>query len=177
MAADRRIDAAGGIGHLREQRLVERLAHAVQALELVALDTAGFLDHRRDRERVVGGELRKQPRPRRQQFARSLNEAQVGHRLAGEHRIVGKPALLRALHLGVPVGALHQPHHQPAVEALGRLRQPVDDRGCALLVRLHGEAEAVPIAQRSDRLRTLPITSIESSSRSASSASTVKFRS
>ena len=42
MAADRRIDPAGGAGASREQRLVERLAHAVQALELVALDAAGL---------------------------------------------------------------------------------------------------------------------------------------
>ena len=41
MAADRCVDAAGGIGQFGEQRLVERLTHAVQALKLVAFDTAG----------------------------------------------------------------------------------------------------------------------------------------
>ena len=40
MAADRRIDPAGCVGPLRRQRLVERFAHAVQALELVAGDAA-----------------------------------------------------------------------------------------------------------------------------------------
>ena len=64
MAADRRIDAAGSARHVGEQRLVERLAHAVQALELVALGAAGILDHAGDGQRVVGGELRIEPRPR-----------------------------------------------------------------------------------------------------------------
>ena len=53
---------------LGEQRLVERLAHAVQALELVAFDAAGLLDHARDGERVVGGELRIETRPRGEQL-------------------------------------------------------------------------------------------------------------
>ena len=116
MAADRRVDAAGRAGVSSHQRLVERLAHAVQALELVALDAARLLDHARDGQRVVGGELRIETRPRGEQLARAGHVAEVGHRLAGEHRIVGKPALLRALDLGVPVGALDQAHHQPAVE-------------------------------------------------------------
>ncbi len=65
MAADRRIDPAGRARHLGEQRLVQRLAHAVQALEFVAFDAARLLDHARDGQRVVGGELRIEPRPRR----------------------------------------------------------------------------------------------------------------
>ena len=58
MAADRRIDAAGGIRQFGEQRLVERLAHAVQPLKFEALDAAGVLDDAGDGQRVVGGELR-----------------------------------------------------------------------------------------------------------------------
>ena len=64
MAADRRIDPHRGARELLAQVLVEHLAHAVQALEFVAVDAAGILDHARDGERVVGGELRKQPRAR-----------------------------------------------------------------------------------------------------------------
>ena len=60
MAADRRIDAAGGVRQFGEQRLVERLAHAVEPLEFEALDAAGVLDDAGDRQRVVGGELRKE---------------------------------------------------------------------------------------------------------------------
>ena len=116
MAADRRIDPARRLRQLGHQRLVEHLAHAVQALELVALDPARILDHARDGERVVGGELRVEMRARGQAVARAGGVAEVGHRLAGEHRIVGEPALLRALDLGVPIGALDQAHHQAAAE-------------------------------------------------------------
>ena len=129
MAADRRIDPARRIGQFGQQRLVERLAHAVQALELVARDAARLLDHGGDGERVVGGELRIDVAARRQQPAHAGDVAEVGHRLAGEHRIVGEPAFLRALDLGVPVGALDQPHHQAAVERLRRCDHPVDHVG------------------------------------------------
>ena len=61
MAADRRVDAAGGVGKFGEQRVVERLAHAVETLELEAVDAAGVLDHAGDGERIVGGELRIEP--------------------------------------------------------------------------------------------------------------------
>ena len=60
MPADRRIDPAGRVRLFGDQRLVERLAHAVQALEFVSLDAARLLDHARDGERIVGGELRKE---------------------------------------------------------------------------------------------------------------------
>ena len=50
MAADRRVDAAGDARVVaRCSRAVERLAHAVQALELEALDAAGPLEDRRRR--------------------------------------------------------------------------------------------------------------------------------
>ena len=46
MAADRRIDAAGDVGVILGKLLVERLAHAVQALELEAAALAGELQRR-----------------------------------------------------------------------------------------------------------------------------------
>ena len=75
--------------------------------------------------------------------------AKVGHRLAGEHRIVGKPALLGALDLGVPVRALDQADRQPAPRCGGNLLDPIDDGERALLIGLHREAKTVPVAQRS----------------------------
>ena len=70
MTADRRVDAAARArGNVGEQRLVEHLAHAVQALELEAVDAAGILDDARDGQRIVGGELRIEARPRGQQLA------------------------------------------------------------------------------------------------------------
>ena len=148
VAADRRVDAAGDVGQFGEERLVERLAHAVQALEFVSLDAAGVLDDARDGERIVRGELRKDARAQRQQFAHAGHVAEVGHGLAGEHRIIGEPALLRALDLGVPIGALDQPHGEPAAARLRRVRDPVDHLRRALLIGLHREAEALPAAQR-----------------------------
>ena len=73
---------------------------------------------------------------------------QVGHRLAGEDRIVGEAALLGALQLGVPVGALDEAHHHAAVMLLGQRGDLVDHGRGALLIGLDGEAEAVPAGQR-----------------------------
>ena len=148
IATDRRIDAADQIRRFGDERVIKRLAHTVQPLEFISVCAAGSLDHARHRERIVGGELRIEPRPRGQQLARAIEIAEIGHRLAGKHRIVGKAALLRAFDLGVPIGALDQAHHQAAVERLRRLRDPVDHRSSALLIGLHREAEAVPARKR-----------------------------
>ena len=120
----------------------------MQALEFVARDPAGVLDHARQRERIVSSKLRIELLARGQQFAGALQIAQVCHRLAREDRIVGESALLRALDLSVPVGALDETHHQAAVEDARLLGQPVDDRRRPLLIGLHGKPEAFPAAQR-----------------------------
>ncbi len=144
MAADRRIDPARRARHVGEQRLIQHLAHAMQALEFVALGATGLLDHARHRQRVVGGELRIEPGPRPQQLPHAGHVGQIGHRLPREHRIVGEPALLRALDLGVPVGALDEPHHQPAAEPMRGVVEPADHRAGALLIRLHGPSRNRP---------------------------------
>ena len=64
--------------------------------------------------------------------------------LPREDRIVLQPVELGALDLAVPVGALDQPHHQPAPAAAAEIDQPVDREERALLVGLHDEADAVP---------------------------------
>jgi len=148
MAADRRVDAAGSLRQFREYRLIERLAHAVEPLELEAAGAARILDDARHGKRVVGGELRKDARACREEPLYAGHVAEVGHGLARVHRIVGKPALLRALDLGVPVGALDQAHGHAAVARGGSLLDPVDRRQGALLIGLHGEAEAVPAGER-----------------------------
>ena len=63
MAADRRVDPAPQFGMLGEQPRIQRLAHAVQPLEFVAVAVAGKFANTRDRQRVVAGELREDPRP------------------------------------------------------------------------------------------------------------------
>ena len=58
--------------------------------------------------------------------------------------IAGKPERLRPLDLGVPIGALDQPHHDPPVEPPGQRIEPVDDEGGARAIGLHDDAEPVP---------------------------------
>ena len=151
MAADRRIGAMGDVRAVFAKFCVQRLAHAVQALELESarlwFRPRQFEDGR-DRQRIVGGELRKDPRPQRQQLLRAGDVVQIRHRLAGEYRIAVEPAFLRTLDLGVPIGALHQPHHHPPVKASRKTIDIVDHVGGALLIGLDRKAKAVPAGQR-----------------------------
>ena len=55
---DRRIDAAGHAGCFGGRLLVQRLAHAVQPLELEIAALPRAIEHGRERVRVVRGELR-----------------------------------------------------------------------------------------------------------------------
>ena len=89
MAADRRIDAAGRLRQFGAQRVIERVAHAVEPLEFKAVDAAGIFDDARDGERIVGGELRKQSVARGEQPPHAGHVAKIGHGLAREDRIVG----------------------------------------------------------------------------------------
>jgi hypothetical protein len=96
MAADRRVDARGDAHGLRRHHLlVERLAHAVEALELQLVArgrlAAGHLDHRREAVRVVGGELREEGFRIGDQLLGAGDIGDVGRRLAGEDRVTGRP--------------------------------------------------------------------------------------
>ena len=128
VAADRRIDAHRGprvADMLLELRklLVKLLAHAVQALELERLAVGQRL-HLADGVGIVGREGRVDDVIRRQQRLRTGEVGNVGRDLAREHRIIGEPADLRRLDLGVPVGALDQADHQLAADAPARPRSP-----------------------------------------------------
>ena len=79
---------------------------------------------------------------------RAGDVVQIRHRLAGEHRIAVEPAFLRALDLGVPIGALHQPHHHFAVEAACETIDVIDHVRGALLVGLDRQAKPVPAGKR-----------------------------
>ena len=144
--ADRRVDAAARALALADD-LVQRLAHAVQPLELEAARVAGHRQHRGDGVGVVGGELRVDAVARVEQLAGVGEVADVGRGLAGEDREVGQAALLRPLDLAVPVGALDQPHHDPAAVAAGEGVEPVDHRAGAAAVGLDDDAEAVPAGE------------------------------
>ncbi len=149
--ADRRIDPARTIELVAaDHLLVERLAHAVQALEFVlaAIEVgAGEDEHGSERLRIVGGELRIDRVRRREQFARAGEIAHVGVDLAGEHRKAVEAVDLRALDLRIPIGALDQADHQPATRAAREIDQPVDDGRAAFAISLDDEAEPVPAAE------------------------------
>ena len=148
VAADRRVGATGELRAILAQLRVQRLAHAVQALEF---ESAGFvrkLDQCGDRQRVMRGELGENARPQRQQFPRAGDIVQVGHRLAGEQRIVVETALLRALDLGVPIGALDETHHHPPVQRSREAVDIVDHVAGAFLIGLDRKPEAVPAFER-----------------------------
>jgi hypothetical protein len=127
VAAHRRVDAAGPAQRCRQAvgspappvRTAARPCRAGTGTRTARLPGGG-VGHRvdgRQRVRVVGGELREHGVRRRQQPPRA---GQVGHVGVGLARIDGVAVLaveLRALDLAVPVGALDQPHHQPAAAA------------------------------------------------------------
>jgi hypothetical protein len=79
---------------------------------------------------------------------------------------------LGALDLGVPIGALDQPHHHPAAGAAGEIDDEVEHEGAALAIGLHDEAEPFQPA-RAGRAQASSRSS-DSSSRSASSASMLR---
>ena len=124
--ADRRVDPARTIELVAaDHLLVERFAHAVQALEFVlaAIEIGTSEDeHGSERLRIVGGELRIDRVRRREQFARAGEIAHIGVDLAGEHRKAVEAVDLRALDLRIPIGALDQADHQPAAASGARDR-------------------------------------------------------
>jgi len=149
VAADRRVDAAGHAQAVRGHHLlVERLAHAVEALELEVPVIAGQHRDGRDGMGVVGRELGVEQVPPLQQAPRASEIRHIGRAFAGEDGVAVEPGFLCALDLAVPVGALHEAHgHAPSARLRG-LREPVDHGGPALAIGLHCKAEPVPAAER-----------------------------
>ena len=149
--ADRRVDAAGAVQLVRANHLIiQRLAHAVEALELIIADGEVGAGHGVDggqRLRIVGGKLRKHHIAVRQQAAGAGEVGYVGVDLARVDGEIRLPIDLRALDLGVPIGALDQPDHDAAVGAAGEVDDPVDDERAALAIGLDDEAEAVPAGE------------------------------
>ena len=82
MRAHRSVDAAGTVQLGRaDNLLIQRFAHAMQALELVLAAMEIRSGHRHDRGQglgVMGGELRKYRVRRRQQLARAGKIGDVG---------------------------------------------------------------------------------------------------
>ena len=145
----RRVDAAGHAQlFAADHLLVDGLAHAVQALELVRVTRGRGNAHGGDGLCVVGGELRIERAPVGEQQAKTGEIGHIGMELAREHRIVGKPALLRPLDLAVPVGALHQAYRNLLACVAGHPAQPAQNRDRPFAIGLHGNAKARPARKR-----------------------------
>ena len=138
--------AAAGIAFVAHQALVQPIAHPMEALEFECRLVRRPVEDRRDRQRIMRREGRKDIRAR-EHFCGAGEIRYVGRGLAGEQRIVGKPLDLRAFYLAVPVCALDQPHPQGARGGAREVLCPVDHRARPLAIRLHRHAEPVPPAQ------------------------------
>jgi hypothetical protein len=151
MRADRRINAARAVELVvADDLFVERLAHAVQALEFVLSGRVirpRESHHGGERLRVVGGELRIDGVRRREQFSRAGQIGNIGVDLAGIDREIGHPVQLSAFDLAVPIGALDEPNHQAAARPPREIDQHVYDLSAPLSVGLNDEAEAVPAGE------------------------------
>ncbi len=155
MRAHGGIDAAGAAqvlaGRAAHDLLVQRLAHAVQALELVLAGlVAGRVGQVVDGGQGVGivrGELGVDRIGRGQQLARAGQVGHIGIGLAGVDRVAFETVDLGALDLAVPVGALDQAHHQAVLAAAGQVDDEVQHIGAALLVGLHDKADACKTGQ------------------------------
>jgi hypothetical protein len=152
VGAHRRVDPARNAQaarvHAADHLLVQRFAHAVQAVEFVpARRPAAGPGHpvdRRDGMGVVGRELRVDRIRRAQQLPGAGEVGHIGVRLAGEDGIALQAVDLRPLDLGVPVGALDEAHHDAAAVAPRQVDHEIDHRRAPLLVGLDHEAQAVP---------------------------------
>ena len=153
--ADRRVDAAGpgqlAVGDAARDLVVQRLAHAVQALKFVlaaVVVVAGHVVNAGDGLGVVGGKLRVNGVGCGQQLACAGQVRHIGVNLARVHRVALVAVELGALDLAVPVSALDQPDHQPVVAAAGQIDDMVNHVRAALLVGLHHKTDAVPALER-----------------------------
>ncbi len=131
---------------------MQGLAHAVQALELIVLrrapHAARHVEDGGDRVCVVGGELRIDPVGHAQKAAGIADIADVGRLLAGEDGEALHPLDLRALDLGVPIGALHEADHDLAVKPRGQIIEVFDRKPRPLAISLHDDAKSGPALER-----------------------------
>ena len=154
VGADRRVDTARAvefaIGDFTGHLLVQRLAHAVQALEFVlsrVVVLPGQLINCRQGVSVMGRELRIDQARHRQQLFRTGQIGDVGVDLAGIDRIAFETVHLRAFDFAVPVGAFNQTNHQAATAAGREVDQVVNHERAAFLIGLDHKANPVPARQ------------------------------
>ncbi len=154
MSADRSVHAARtiqfAVGDFAHDLLVQRLTHAMQALELVLAGVVvlpGDLVDRRQGVGIVRGELWIDDFRCCQQLAGAGDVRHVGVHLACVHRIAFQAFDLGALDLTVPVRALDQTDHQTMAAAASQVDHVIDHIRAALLISLDHETDAVPAGE------------------------------
>ena len=120
----------------------------MQALEFEGFGVGTHVQHGSHRMRVVGGELRIDPVGHAQQAPCVGDIGHVGRGLLTVDGETVQPFDLCLLDLGVPIGALDQTHHDPAVVCLCHIVERVDHPARAGAIGLHHNAQTVPAFQR-----------------------------
>ena len=154
MRAHGGIDAAARAVVFQDD-IMQPLAHAMQALELKGALVRRHVQNGRHGVGIVGGKLRIDAIGHRQKLAGIGDVADIGGLFAGKDRETFQPQNLRPFHLGVPIGALHQPHHNLAIQPDRQRVKKVDHRACPAAIGLHHHAKAVPALQRGVRQHRL----------------------
>ena len=130
MPANRRIDAAM-IAFVLHQPLKQPLPHAVQPLELeIARLPCPFEDGRYG-QRIMRGKGGTDIGSA-QHVLRAGEIGNIGRRLTGEQRIIGKPTFLRPFDLAVPIGTLDQTNLHDASGIAAQSIRPCEHRAGTL---------------------------------------------
>ena len=157
MCADRSIDTTARSVCLADL-FVQRLAHAMQTLELKGLLVTCHRQDGRSSVRVMRCKLRIDPVGHSEQFPCTRDVGNVSVLFSGENRIAFKAHDLRALDFCIPIGALHEANHNATVELLCQRIKPVEHKGCARPISLNDYAKAAPACQtwiRKNRLNNV----------------------
>nr|MBC6968326.1 hypothetical protein [Roseobacter litoralis] len=132
---------------LRHDQLVQGFAHPMQALELIGSRILRNFQNGGDGMGVMRGELRVNPVGHAQQLFRVANIGHIGRGLMGIDGETVDAFDLRALDFSVPIGPLHQAHHDFAVVTLGHIIKRINHGPGARPISLHHDAEAIPARQ------------------------------
>ena len=147
VVTNRRVDATA-VKILPLRHIVQRFAHAVQTLKLIARlarQISNQSQHRAHRVGIVRGELRVDFVVHTEQTFRVGNIRHIGEGFARVHWKLGQTQHLRSFDFRVPIRTFDQAHHDLAVVLLCQSVQMIEHLGRAWVVALHHHAQAAPL--------------------------------
>ena len=148
MRAHRRIDSDPRLRTpLCQPTVIERLAHAMQALKLKGHAWRMARRQLLDRSYGVGvmsGKLGIDHIRRLQQTRRTSQITHIGVHFARPYGVMGPTLDLSALDLRIPVRALDQANHEAPLRSPRKSHHVIDHRHGAFLVGLNHKAQSVP---------------------------------